>query len=122
MLTTNPYSATGWALIILFATNLTPAVWIPLYTGNVVGKETSVLLDLSPVVAGYAIAKPTEKLPFSRFEYDEPVKYAHDPSWLPFSVFHFLVGAACLVAALMIAKRLVRERVAALPSLAKGAA
>jgi len=107
MLTTNPYSATGWALILLFATNLTPALWIPLFTGNVAGEGSAFLLDLSPLVAGFAIARPGEKFPFSRFEGDELVRYFHQPDWVPFAWLIAILGLGCLTAGIVLG---IRER------------
>ncbi len=113
LVTTNPLSATGRALGALFACNLTPAVWIPLFTGNVLNQGSSFLLDLSPLVAAFAIARPGQELPFSRFQGDELERYAHLPSLQPFLWFHLLVGAGCLVFALVRARaelRAARER------------
>lgn len=105
MLSTNPYSATGWTLVMLFAANLTPAIWIPLFTGNVIGEGSGFLLDLSPFVAAYAIARPGEAFNFSRFENDELVRYAHEPAWGPFVFFIAVVGGACLIAGITLALR-----------------
>ncbi len=105
MLSTNPYSATGWTLVILFAANLTPAIWIPLFTGNVIGEASGFLLDLSPFVAAYAIARPGESFGFSRFEDDVLVRYAHEPAWGPFVCFIAVVGGACLIAGIALAMR-----------------
>lgn len=110
MLTTNPYSATGRTLIVLFATNITPLVWIPLFTGNLAGKGSSFLLDMSPFIAGYAVARPGAELPFNTFDGDLPVRYDHEPSWVPFAVFHGLVGLGCLVAGSVLAWRELRAR------------
>lgn len=116
MLTTNPYSATGWALIALFASNLTPAIWVPLFTGNLAGEGSAFLLDLSPFVAGYSIARPEDAFPFSTFQGDELVRYTHTPSWRPFALVHTVVGLACLSAGLALAWR---ERARALASRAE---
>ena len=105
MLSTNPYSATGWTLVMLFAANLTPAIWIPLFTGNVIGEGSGFLLDLSPFVAAYAIARPGEAFNFSRFENDELVRYAHEPAWGPFVFFIAVIGGACLVTGIVLALR-----------------
>lgn len=113
MVTMNPYSATGWTLIVMFATNLTPAVWIPLFTGNLAGEGSAFLLDLSPFVAGYSIARPDETFPFSTFQGDELVRYSHEPSWRPFALFHGLLGVSSLIAALLLARRERRTAVAA---------
>lgn len=113
MVTMNPYSATGWTLIATFATNLTPAVWIPLFTGNLAGEGSAFLLDLSPFVAGYSIARPDETFPFSTFQGDELVRYSHQPTWKPFALFHGVLGVACLIAALILARRERRTALAA---------
>jgi hypothetical protein len=105
MVTTNPYSATGWSLIALFATNLIPAVWIPLFTGNLAGEGSAFLLDLSPLSAGMAIARPGDQFPFRTFRGDELVHYSYEPSWEPFLWFHLVVGLGCLIAGVILAQR-----------------
>ena len=103
MLTTNPYSATGWTLILLFAANVIPLVWIPLFTGNVAGERSSFLLDLSPFAAALSLARPGESYTFTTMVEDQIVAYAHVPSWRPFAVFHGVAGLGCLVAGLALA-------------------
>ena len=105
MVTTNPYSATGWSLIALFATNLIPAIWIPLFTGNLAGEGSAFLLDLSPISAGMAIARPGDEFPFRTFRGDELIHYSYEPSWQPFLWFHLLLGLACLIGAVALARR-----------------
>jgi hypothetical protein len=105
MVTTNPYSATGWALIALFATNLTPVIWVPLFQGNVAGEGSAFLIDLSPFVAGYSVARPGDTWDFSAFQGDELVRYTHTPSWRPFATFHGVVGLACLCAGIVLSRR-----------------
>ena len=105
MVTTNPYSATGWSLIALFATNLIPAIWIPLFTGNLAGEGSAFLLDLSPISAGMAIARPGDEFPFRTFRGDELIHYSYEPSWQPFLWFHLLLGLACLIGAVVLARR-----------------
>lgn len=113
MISTNPYTATGWALLVLFATNLTPAVWIPLFTGNLAGERSAFLLDLSPLVAGYSIARPGETFPFSTLDGDELVRYTHEPRWHAFAWFHAVVGLACLAGGVVLSRRELRAARAA---------
>jgi len=109
MLTTNPYSATGWSLIAVFATNLIPAIWIPLFTGNLAGEGSSFLLDLSPLSAGMAIARPGDQFPFRTFRGDELVHFSYETSWQPFFWFHLALGLGCLIVALILARRQLRQ-------------
>lgn len=105
MLTTNPYSATAWTLIALFTTNVVPSIWVPLFQGNVTGEGSAFLIDLSPFVAGYSIARPEATFTFSALQGDEVIRYSHEPSWRPFVIFHGLLGLACLVGGLVLARR-----------------
>ncbi|RMG13280.1 MAG: hypothetical protein D6731_12500 [Planctomycetota bacterium] len=107
MLTTNPVTATGWTLVALFGLNIIPLVWLPLFTGNVVGPGSAFFLDFSPLSAGYAIARPGEPFSLDRYEGDLEAHYEHLPSWEHYAVFALVIGAACLVAAVVLA---VRER------------
>ena len=105
MTTTNPISATGRALIALFGANVIPLVWVPLYRGGVAEGGSAFLLDLSPLLAAFAIARPGSDIPFTRFVGDDLERYTHEPTWAPFVVFHVLVGVACLVAGVLLARR-----------------
>ena len=105
LVTTNPYSATGWTLILLFGTNLIPLVWIPLFTGNVLDRGSAFLFDLSPFVAFYALARPGDPFPFSRFENDEPKQFDHFPGWEAFTSFHLVLGLLALVVVVVLARR-----------------
>lgn len=116
MLTTNPYSATGWTLILLFASNVVPLVWIPLFTGNLAGERSAVLLDLSPLAAAASIARPGEGYTFTTILENELVRYEHFPRWQPFAWFHGVVGGGCLVAGLVGAWRERRRHLEAVSS------
>ena len=105
MLTTNPYSATGWTLILLFATNVIPLVWIPLFTGNLAGERSAILLDLSPLAAAASIARPGEGYTFTTILENELVRYEHFPRWTPFAAFHGVLGGLCLMGGLVCAWR-----------------
>jgi hypothetical protein len=102
---TNPISATGRTFVTLSASNILPLLWVPLFTGNVLGRGSSFLIDLSPLSAAYAILRPGDTIPFARFENDEPVQFDHAPSWVPFVVFHSLIAVACLVWLAILLKR-----------------
>ena len=102
---TNPISATGRTFVSLSATNILPMLWVPLFTGNVLGRGSSFLIDLSPFAAAYAILRPGDTIPFSRFENDEPVQFDHAPSWVPFVVFHSFVAVACLAWLIVLLRR-----------------
>jgi hypothetical protein len=101
MLTTNPYSATGWTLILLFATNVIPLVWIPLFTSNLAGERSAFLLDLSPLAAAASIARPGEGYTFTTILENETIRYEHVPRWIAFAWFHGVLGGACLVGGLV---------------------
>jgi len=102
---TNPISATGRTFVSLSATNILPLLWVPLFTGNVLGRGSSFLIDLSPFAAAYAILRPGDTIPFSRFENDEPVQFDHAPSWVPFVVFHSIIALACLAWLIVLLRR-----------------
>lgn len=102
---TNPISATGRTFISLSATNVLPLLWVPLFTGNVLGRGSSFLIDLSPMAAAYAILRPGDTIPFARFENDEPVQFDHAPSWVPFVVFHTVIAIVCLVSLVILLRR-----------------
>ena len=102
---TNPISATGRTFVTLSATNILPLLWVPLFTGNVLGRGSSFMIDLSPLSAAYAILRPGDTIPFARFENDEPVQFDHAPSWVPFVVFHSLIAIGCLISLVVLLKR-----------------
>lgn len=105
MTTTNPISATGRALIALFGANVIPLVWVPLYRGGVADGGSAFLLDLSPLLAAFSIARPGTDIPFTRLVGDTVDRYAHQPNWVPFVAFHAVIGVGCLVAGVLLARR-----------------
>ena len=60
---------------------------------------------MSPFVAAFAIARPGQDFPFTRFEGDDLVRYLHEPDWRPFAVFSAVIGLAFLITGVTLALR-----------------
>lgn len=105
-LTSNPFSASGRALITLTAVNVLPFIWVIVFYFNGLGESVSWILDFSPFFAGYAALFPNKKVPFDTMRDGESYRFEHDPSILPFSILFGVLAVICLVTALYLARKL----------------
>ncbi len=110
MLTTNPYSAMGTALGIIFFANLLPLGWIPLFTSNVVTEDSAPIVDVSPVFAAWAVVEPDDGLTLTTIRDEETKVYEHKPSWKPFVYVHAPIAFVLLVLGLLLERRDARTR------------
>ncbi len=110
MLTTNPYSAMGSALAILFFTNLLPLGWIPLFTSNVATESTARVVDVSPIFAAWAVVEPEDGLTLTTIRDEQTIQYEHKPSWKPFVFIHAPITLVLLVIGLVLERRDARTR------------
>jgi hypothetical protein len=107
--TNNPISATGATLLVLLAVNMAPLLWIPLFTSNVVAKETSWILDYSPFMAVWSVLKTTIPLNFTAALEDEVISHQHLPRAWPFFVSHLGVSSVLLGGGVVGAFRLLKR-------------
>ncbi|MDF1665832.1 MAG: hypothetical protein P1V97_29015, partial [Planctomycetota bacterium] len=105
-LTSNPFSASGRALITLTAVNVLPFIWVIVFYFNGLGESVSWILDFSPFFAGYALLAPNKKIPFDTMKDGESYRFEHDPSIWPFSILFGVLAVVCLVSALYLARKL----------------
>lgn len=110
MLTTNPYSAMGSALGIIFFTNLLPLGWIPLFTSNVVTESSSRILNVSPMFAAWAVVEPDDPLTLTTIRDEQTIQYEHKSSWRPFVYLHAPVSLILLTIGLVLERRDARTR------------
>ncbi len=110
MVTTNPYSAMGSALGILFFTNLVPLGWVPLFTSNVVTEESAFVLDVSPIFAALAVSDPDDGVTLTTIRDEQTIQYEHKSSWRPFVIFHAPIALVLLVVGLVLERRDARTR------------
>lgn len=104
--TTNPFSASGRALLTLTALNILPFIWVIVFYFNGVGESVSWILDFSPFLAAYAALKPNKKVPFDTTRDQETYRFEHDPSIWPFSILFSVLAVICLISALYLARKL----------------
>jgi hypothetical protein len=110
MLTTNPYSATGSSLAIIVFAILLPLGWIPLFTSNLTTEKTARVLDVSPLIAGWAVAEPDEKMTLTQLRDEQTFVYDHAPSWQPFVLVHAPLTLILLCLGLVLERRDARGR------------
>jgi hypothetical protein len=110
MVTTNPYSAMGSALGIIFFLNLLPLGWIPLFTSNVVTEDSSRILDVSPLFAAWSVMEPEDGLTLTTVRDEQTIQYEHKPIWQPFVYLHAPVALVLLAVGLVLERRDARTR------------
>lgn len=106
MITNNPFSASGQAILAMSALNILPFVWVIYFYFNGAGEGASWIIDLSPFIAAYSLLKPGKEIRFTTVKDGQPYYHDHIPQSLTFFICFAILSLIIFVIALVLAKRL----------------